>query len=483
MEAGSFPTQLKMALVTPRIKKPSLDSAELKNYRPVSNLSFLSKTIERAVASRLREYLTQNQLQDPFQSAYRPLHSTETALVKVSNDILIALDQRKQVLLLLLDLSAAFDTVDHHVLLTRLNHDMGLNGVALSWFKSYLSDRCQAVHIDGATSKTTPLHHGVPQGSVMGPLLFTLYTRQLGKLISEHNCIYHLYADDCQLLQFNERIDDPSTLQQLHSCLEAIISWMSVNKLKLNMGKTEALAISPSHQQCFLDNINIGAVQIKTSDVVRNLGTWFDKHMTLNTNVSKTCAAAYMALRKISAIRQYLDKDSTIRLVQAYVTSRLDYNNSLLVGLPDVITASLQRVQNTAARLICKVPKFHHITPSLIELHWLPIKQRIIYKTLVLTYKSTHNEGPQYLADLLHVKQPSRQLRSSNQRQLIVPRVRTVRYGERSFAFAAPRLWNGLEHHVHDSTTIHIFKKSLKTILFKRAYDVWTSLCTALWAC
>ena len=252
----------------------------------------------------------------------------------------------------------------------------------------------------------------------------------------------------------------------------AIISWMSVNKLKLNMGKTEALAISPSHQQCFLDNINIGAVQIKTSDVVRNLGTWFDKHMTLNTNVSKTCAAAYMALRKISAIRQYLDKDSTIRLVQAYVTSRLDYNNSLLVGLPDVITASLQRVQNTAARLICKVPKFHHITPSLIELHWLPIKQRIIYKTLVLTYKSTHNEGPQYLADLLHVKQPSRQLRSSNQRQLIVPRVRTVRYGERSFAFAAPRLWNGLEHHVHDSTTIHIFKKSLKTILFKRAYDV-----------
>ena len=129
-------------------------------------------------------------------------------------------------------------------------------------------------------------------------------------------------------------------------------------------------------------------------------------------------------------------------------------------------------LDHTAARLICKVPKFHHITPSLIELHWLPIKQRIIYKTLVLTYKSTHNEGPQYLADLLHVKQPSRQLRSSNQRQLIVPRVRTVRYGERSFAFAAPRLWNGLEHHVHDSTTIHIFKKSLKTILFKRAYDV-----------
>lgn len=472
MATGSFPAQLKKALVVPLIKKPSLDRGELRNYRPVSNLSFLSKTIERTVVRRVREHLVANNIMEPFQSAYRPQHSTETALIRITNDILLSLDDRKQVLLLLLDLSAAFDTVDHAVLLNRLDHDVGLGGPVLSWFKTYLTDRSQVVHLEGVTTGPTALLHGVPQGSVLGPMLFTLYTLHLGKLISQHGFPYHLYADDCQLLYMSQHLEDQSTSQNLKPCIQSIISWMCQNKLKLNMDKTEALAISSSHKPCMLTNLDLGPIYVETAEVVRNLGSWFDRHMTLTTNVRKTCTACFMALRKISAIRQYLDRNSTIRLIQAYVTSRLDFNNGILTGLPGKTLNNLQRVQNTCARLICKVPKYHHISPYLMELHWLPVKYRIEYKTLVHCYKSMHNESPHYLTELLQIHQPSRNLRSAVQTTLSVPRVRNVRHGERAFSVVAPKLWNGLNKQVRNSPSTAVFKKSLKTVLFRKAYDL-----------
>ena len=147
-----MPSHLKRAHVRPIIKKPSLDKDILNNYRPVSNLSYLSKTIERVVAARLSAHMSECNLCVPnHQSAYKPNHSVETALVCVQNDILRAMDNQNIVIMLLLDLSAAFDTVDHNVMLQRLTHDVGVGQTALKWFKSYMSDRVQAVHINGST--------------------------------------------------------------------------------------------------------------------------------------------------------------------------------------------------------------------------------------------------------------------------------------------------------------------------------------------
>ena len=199
LASSTVPTSFKTALLLPILKKPHLDPNELNNYHPISNLPFISKLLERVVTSQLVAHLQKHNLAEPFQSAYHKHHSTETALTFVSNEILMSLDRRKTIVLILLDLSAAFDMVDHTILLNRLEHRLGLSGPVLQWFESYLTGRFQFVSIPGAQSPEQALDCGVPQGSVLGPLLFTSYTLPLGDIARKYNLGFHVYADDTQL--------------------------------------------------------------------------------------------------------------------------------------------------------------------------------------------------------------------------------------------------------------------------------------------
>ena len=196
---GSFPLHFKSAHVCPLLKKPSLNKDSMKNYRPVSNLSFLSKVLEKAVVNQLNTHINSSNTSNHYQSAYRKFHSTETALLKIHVDILTSMDTGKVTALTLLDLSAAFDTIDHTILLSRLDDWFGVTGKALNWFKSYLTGRCQRIQLGDCLSSKADLKFGVPQGSVLGPLLFTLYTTPLSSMIFEHAIPHHLYADDSQL--------------------------------------------------------------------------------------------------------------------------------------------------------------------------------------------------------------------------------------------------------------------------------------------
>ena len=166
----------------------------------VSNLSFMFKILEKVVAYQLLSHLNRYNLFSGFQSAYRPGHSTETALLKVVNDLLSALDEGKFLVLVLLDLSAAFDTIDHYILLYRLHHVFGIQGTALSWFRSYLTNRFQMVSIKGTLSDPVELCYGVLQGSVLGPILFILYMQPLSHVILNHPVSHMLYADDTQYI-------------------------------------------------------------------------------------------------------------------------------------------------------------------------------------------------------------------------------------------------------------------------------------------
>ena len=251
----------------------------------------------------------------PNQSAYKPNHSVETALVCVQNDILRAMENHKIVIDLLLDLSAAFDTVDHNVMLHRLTHDVGVGQTALKWFKSYMSDRIQAVHINGSTSPACPLTCGVRQGSVFGPQLFSIYAAPVSKIIRNNNLLSHFYADDTQIYitvkTHQEDID--AAVETIEQCVAEIRSWMKTTSLKLNDSKTEVIVYGSAQQlkKNTLQSLRVGDCVVRVTDSVRNLGVQFDAEMTMESHVTAVCRSAIFHLRNISRIKRYLTAPAT----------------------------------------------------------------------------------------------------------------------------------------------------------------------------
>ena len=227
---GSSPSHFKSAHVSPSppVEKPSLNKDSMKNYRAVSNFSFLSKILERVVVNQLNSHINSSNTSNQYQSAYR-FNSTETAILKIHRDILTSMDTGKITALTLVDLSAAFDTIDHTILLRRLDDWFRVTRKGHDWFKSYLTDRCQRIKLGDCLSSKADLKFGVPQRSVLGPLLFTLYITPLGSMICEHAIPHHLYADDSQLYVSFASRNSAAAPNGLQSCLAAVQSWMLMN--------------------------------------------------------------------------------------------------------------------------------------------------------------------------------------------------------------------------------------------------------------
>ena len=305
-------SSFKKAVITPLIKKPSLLKEDMKNYRPVSGLCFISKLVERVVASQIKQHLDEHNLGNQFQSAYKSGHSTETALLHIKNDIHISLSKGMPTALVLLDLSAAFDTIDHTVLLDCLSSWFGFGGVVLDWFSSYLSGRVQSVKVGDTFSEPANIMFGVPQGSVLGPILFSLYTTPLNKLISSHKTInYHFYADDTQLYMPLTQTNCTTALVTLQECLADVQSWMTANKLKLNPNKTEFILFGTKSQRAKLSGcfpVDICGSKISPTDKVRNLGVIFDSDFSFSKQVVSVCRSCFVGLRDLRRIRRHLTK-------------------------------------------------------------------------------------------------------------------------------------------------------------------------------
>ena len=455
-------------MVKPLLKKFSLPPDDLASYRPISNLNFVSKILERIIYTRITEHLQTFPSICPFQSAYRKFHSTETALLRIQNDLLLAIDKRKLSALVLLNLSAAFDIIDHGILLERLSSSFSITGSALSLLSSYLANRTQSVSVNGHSSLPSPMHTGVPQGSVLGPLLFTLYTTPLGHILSATPISYHFYADDTQLyISFeSSKADDSFTI--ISSVLDSVHAWFISNRLSVNPSKTEYLIIGTHQQRAKLvtSSISFQGTILSPTDSTRNLGVIFDKDLSLKHHISTICKSSYYHIRQIRQVRSSLDINSAIILANSLVSSKLDYCNSLYYGLPALSLDRLQKVQNSLARVVDpSVRRHHHITPALKKLHWLPIHQRIHFKIATLTFKTLQNFQPSYLSDLLTPYIPSRNLRSLDKHLLKVPDIRSAN-GRRSFAFAAPTIWNSLPIALRSCTCLSTFLSGLKTHFF-----------------
>ncbi|KAF7253873.1 putative RNA-directed DNA polymerase from transposon BS [Varanus komodoensis] len=460
---GWVPSSLKEAVVRLVLKKASLDPEVAVNYRPVANISFLGKVLERVVAGQLQAFLDETdyldpfqsgfrpssqdghgsskqvvagQLQafldetdylDPFQSGFRPRYGTESALVALYDDLCRERDRGSASLLVLPDLSAAFDTIDHGILLNRLA-GLGIGGTAWWWFCCYLNGRFQKVVLGDYGSVPWQLCHGVLQGSILSPLLFNIYMKLLGEVIRRCGLRNHQYADDTQLyLSFSTNPGEAVAV--LNWCLAEVMGWMRTNKLKLSPDKMEVLLVGGLGLWMGDLGLVLNGVALPLRDRVRSLGVLLDPELSLEAQVTAVARSAFPQLWLIHQLRPFLENDCLATVIHALVTSQLDFCNALYVGLPLKTVRILQLVQNRAARLLMGTGRCSHITPVLRQLHWLPIEVRAQFKVLVMTYEALNGLGPGYLKERLRPYMPSRPLRSATDALLREPSVTDIRRG------------------------------------------------------
>ena len=455
---------IKHSEIDPLLKKHGLDSDIKKNYRPVNNLVFLSKLTERIVAKRLDDHMRVNNLFTEEFFGYKKHHNTEMMMLGVADEILTGFDNDECTVMLFIDLSAAFDTIDIDRMVEILGDEIGLAGEALSWCKSFLSNRTQRVKINGHYSDKLVIKFGTVQGSVLGPKFFNIYVRSQPRVF--RNCGFKstAFADDSNgrktfavSFQYNILVND------VKNCIEQITAWSYTLSLKINPDKTEMILFHPKSMKhrVIIGGTVIGEECIRYSKEVKNVGAWLDQHLDMNKQINNIVSQSYKSLQNIGRVRNILTNKHTEMLVHS-VMSRLDYCNSLLFNISKSKLLKLQKVQNAAARLVVRSKRRTPISSTLKKLHWLRVESRIIFKLLLLMFKCIHGQS----AKIIEIKYKTHNCRPQDYLLLETRKVKT-KYGKRAFSYAGPMLWNALPLAMRMEENVEVFKKEVKTMLFE----------------
>ena len=378
--------------------------------------------------------------------------------------------------MLLLDLCAAFDTLDHDNLLERLNNYCRVSGKALDWFASFLSEIAQSIQIASWSSTPLLVPFGVPQESVFEGDLFLELVSTLPAATSVTGVTVDQFFDDTQARVSFKPTSDGSEQQSAFNSLSSWAAnaniWYIRNRVKLNSPKSTIIVTNTkrrtSKQSAALPvppPFSIDGTPVEPSTEAKNLGVIFDNQLSMALHIRQVCKTSFYHIWRIGRIRHLIDTATTKCLINAFVLSRIDYANSLYLGLPGDLLDLLQRVLNAAARLTMKSRKCERITPHLKALKWLPVRQRIALKVAVTTYRCLNNTAPPYLSKLLKVS--SRDRRTAYSSDLLVPKTKS-RLGDRAFSKAAPALWNSLPLAVKTSDTLGGFRSRV----FKYLSDI-----------
>ena len=382
--SGKFPNSYKPAQITPILKKPSLDPSTPSSFRPISNLRTLGKLLERLAQVQLRSHFCSAPAFSSYQSAYRPLHSTETSTLFIANTLFCTSTPS---LLVSLDLSSAFDCISHSILLDRLSNDFGLSGMPLAWLQSYLTSRSQFVAWHGINSASTPLLMGVPQGSVLGPLLFSIYVSPVSRLLHSLGLRHHMYADDTTLLL---SADSGSSLASILAASSSVLSdWFLFNGLQLNASKSEIVLVGSRDKHravstLLSSDLSLAGSSVQLSTSTKILGVTFDSSLNFDLHVTEICKTVNYHLNALAHIRRFLSVTTANLIACTIISARLDYCNSILSGLSSYNLRRLQIVQNRAARIVLGVGRLMPAEPLLRQLHWLPVHRRNEFKVALL---------------------------------------------------------------------------------------------------
>ena len=393
---NTFARAWKTAEVTPILKCGSPDVPN--NYCPISLLPIVSKITERLVHGQLMEYLIRNNKLAAHQSGNRKLHSTETALLYVTDQLLQAMDSRKVSIMVLLDMPKAFNSIRHDILLSKLQN-LDFSHGALEWFQSYLSNRQQCVRIGDAVSKVLPLESGVPQGSILGPVLLTIYVNDL--LSVPKRCPSASYVDDCKLYLSFSPVELTMSISALNEDLMRISQWCCKNSLLINPDKTKVLAVEVPQLLKKLSSFSITLFhkELTLVPVVKDLAALLDTCLSYNEHITKTASNCLFKLKQINRIKHLLDRKTLFLVINSFVFSKLQYRSTVWSNTSNSNIDKLQKVQNLAGRIILGVRKYDHISDGLRSLKWLPIREKLILNDATMMHKCINKLVPDYLAD------------------------------------------------------------------------------------
>ena len=466
LAANAWPSLWKCSNVTPLFKKDS--PADKTNYRPVSVLTSLSKIFERVQHDQMLVF-SKSVLSDRL-SGFLKGHSCTTALLKMTEDFRASLDIKEHCAAIAVDLSKAFDSVSHSLLLSKLRA-YGFSDSALCLTRSYLCGRKQRVKIGNSFSDWNTIKHGVPQGSILGPLLFNLFINDLTYFVVDANL--RLYADDTTQYLANR---NPNALQSTsQNSVDVLQSWFECNYLSVNEAKTKVLSLGdgPTHLELFADRTK------PPLDVVKDLkllGLTIDSSLTYKAHVKSVCDKVNAKVAALRRVRKFIPADVMINVYKAFILPHLEYCAPVLVGLSSGLINKLESTNQFAIRTLMNLPKSTPYGDLLKIVNIKSLEHRRYTQALVLLYKSLFNTGPNYIKELFSLRSSNYNLRGFC--KLNQPSFKS-KYLHNSYCYITSRLWNNLPDNIRGASSLRIFKSLLNNVNLTAEANCRCNLCIA----
>ena len=454
ISTGIIPNDWKSARITPIYKADSkVDPA---NYRPISVLSVIGKLFEKAIFNQVYAYLNENNLLSKYQSGFRPMHSTLTALIDITDNWYLNIDGGLTNAIMFIDLKKAFDTIDHEILLSKLEL-YGFKGASLNLFQDYLSDRTQVTVINNVKSETSRIRCGVPQGSILGPLLFLLYINDLPNcnLLSD----VRMYADDTNLTFASS---DPEELfSSLTHDLNNLKQWLDSNRLSLNVLKTKCLFTGTRHKISLLPSephICLDGHLIERVNSYKCLGVQVDETLSWEAHISEVVSKVAKVLAALRRLRPIYPQSTLVAIYKSLILPHLDYCSAVW----GCISQKLEKLQNRAARIITGSGWDVRSAQILCALKWESLADRRYKQLKSLMFKTANNLVPEYLSDkFTSVNTIHRHNLRGAQHNLFIPRPNTEAL-KKSFRYRGALTWNDLSVEAKQATTLNNFYSAIE---------------------